>query len=261
MVPDLKKRQCQLIIAVAHMKMEEMKILAEAAPEVAIMVNGHIREAETEPQMINQTAIFISGDRGEYLGQAGLWAKGKAIKSHYKIIPLSEKLGDHPQVAQWLDRFKLRVQELSALAGRFSAQPAPGKPLGFALSPFVGEENCASCHPDQHRQWRKTCQARAFQTLAKQKKTQDPTCHPCHTTGFKEPPSLADILENVQCEACHGPRKGHPENQKKFLRVEERTCRSCHPEERSPNFNFPAYLQKLDALRLNLLLLQRRIDE
>ncbi len=246
LVEELKKQQCQVIIALAHMKIEEMKTLAQSVPEISIIVNGHIREAETEPKMINQTAILISGDRGEFLGHADLWAEGKGVKSHYKIIPLSEKVGDHPQALAWLNQFKTTVQKLSPMASRFAAQTAPGQPLGFALSSFVGEETCASCHSDQHQWWQKTGHARAFQTLAKNKRTLDFTCLPCHTTGFEEAASPADILENVQCESCHGPRKGHPDSgNNQPGKVSEKHCLPCHNPAKSPKFDYAAYLAKI----------------
>ena len=98
---------------------------------------------------------------------------------------------------------------------------------------FVGPGKCKICHVKQHRSWRKTHMAKAFDSLKPNEKaeakvkgnldprkdyTKDATCLKCHTTGYGEKggyaiPDLANEksvkaskkLEGVSCESCHGP--------------------------------------------------------
>jgi len=95
---------------------------------------------------------------------------------------------------------------------------------------FVGANACKKCHLKQHKSWKETSMAKAFETLkpgAKEKEkaqagldatkdyTQDEKCAKCHTTGYGEPggypklgaPAEAEAKaarEGVQCESCHG---------------------------------------------------------
>jgi Cytochrome c554 and c-prime len=102
---------------------------------------------------------------------------------------------------------------------------------------YVGSGVCRKCHGDQHKDWKKTKMAKAFDLLkpgerAEEKKaagldpktdyTKDVTCLPCHVTGWGKPggyaippegktpkarkaQKAAKAMQGVQCEACHGP--------------------------------------------------------
>jgi hypothetical protein len=73
----------------------------------------------------------------------------------------------------------------------------------------------------------------------------------CHSIGFREPGGFAEVarasrldssgaaidMRNVQCEACHGPRLGHP--QKPGIGIHRpamNDCMRCHDPERDPGF-------------------------
>lgn len=111
-------------------------------------------------------------------------------------------------------------------------------------SPFAGDGKCKECHSDLHDNWSKTRHARAMFTLDKTNQGFDPECVACHVTGAnarngftnkKETPELV----NVQCEACHGPGLKHCESPTSdYGAVGEETCRSCHTNERTPDFDF-----------------------
>lgn len=111
-------------------------------------------------------------------------------------------------------------------------------------SPFVTADKCKDCHSDIYENWSKTKHGSAIKTLEKAHQEYDPECMTCHTTGaivrngYKnqtETPELA----NVQCEACHGPGAEHAKDPKKgYGQVGEATCRSCHTDERTPDFDF-----------------------
>ena len=52
-------------------------------------------------------------------------------------------------------------------------------------------------------------------------------------------------LGSVQCEACHGPLKGHPEDANVMVSpVTETTCTRCHDEANSPDFDLESYWRK-----------------
>ena len=84
-----------------------------------------------------------------------------------------------------------------------------------------------------------------YQILIRDKRESDHTRLPCHTTEFGEVSGFSDVLENVQCESCHGPKRGHPEEGKKGPVVSEKKCLVCHNPAKSPNFDYAPYLAKV----------------
>lgn len=123
-----------------------------------------------------------------------------------------------------------------------------------AAHDFVGAKKCGTkvCHPQQLESWMETKHAKAYDALSDEEKKK-PECVSCHVTGTSD---KGELLEGVQCEACHGAGadykslkimskkkwKADPEGQM-AMAVEaglvmptEETCTRCHHEEGNPNF-------------------------
>lgn len=252
-ITELKNSGCKIIIAVAHLEDDAQKRLAEALPDVHFIVSGHVRQFGRQPLMANHIEIIRAGTQGEYLGQMDFSVTGgkkeRMLSSNFRLIPLHEEYADQDQTAKLVKEFKMQVVAILYRKDQTAIkEPASGgelQPLAQASPSFVGADDCLSCHPQQHASWEKTGHARAFQTLVRDKRSSDHTCLPCHTTGFMERVDSGGILENVQCEACHGTRRGHPENQQKFPPVSEKQCLICHNPAKSPNFDYIPYLSKV----------------
>ena len=111
---------------------------------------------------------------------------------------------------------------------------------------------CVNCHTDEFARWSLTDHAKAWLPIVQRQQTGNPECIGCHTTGYAQPggfgePSRSNLrkYKAVQCEACHGPYRGHPDDP----RVEGRTvtmdtCLTCHDEANSPGFDWPTYLNR-----------------
>ena len=118
-------------------------------------------------------------------------------------------------------------------------------------SPFVGAINCKRCHEENYRNWLKTKHARALQTITASPKYSQEECLACHSTGYGKLGEYATVeevpfyLRGVQCEACHGQGKGHPEKGGIERKVTLGVCRNCHTKDQSPAFNYVAYLEKI----------------
>ena len=129
---------------------------------------------------------------------------------------------------------------------------------------YIGASGCKKCHFAQWKSWKKTLMANAFETLkpgqaaeAKKKHgldvqkdyTKDASCLACHTTGYGKPggyPAIsegkewnadeqkrAEILQGVQCEACHGPGSEYSVYKKKnpkYKREEIKKLGLIHPD-------------------------------
>lgn len=144
-----------------------------------------------------------------------------------------------------------------------------GKYEHISQGRFVGPLKCKECHPQQYASWKKTRMANSFEALrpgekAREKRlagldpdkdyTQDPSCLPCHTTGYGLVDGFVSIedtpqMAGVTCESCHGHGGSYaktvmdPKNPE-FKTVtareaglvyppKENVCRECH-NSRSP---------------------------
>lgn len=118
-------------------------------------------------------------------------------------------------------------------------------------TPFATSAKCQTCHSQIHEIWSSSKHAQAMATLEKTKQEFDPECIRCHTTGIavrngftnaKDTPELG----NVQCEACHGPGLAHATSPAKgYGKVTEETCRACHTDERTPDFDYATSWAKI----------------
>lgn len=158
--------------------------------------------------------------------------------------PLAQDLDGPTRVAPLLGEFKTMV--LSEAAARAAAPPPPTEP-GYATA-----ASCTTCHTTQFARWSFTDHTRAWQSLVERKATENPECLPCHTTGFGQPGGMGELttasvraFKGVQCEACHGPMRGHPDDPRvQSGPVTEQRCLVCHDEANSPDFDWASYLPR-----------------
>lgn len=140
-----------------------------------------------------------------------------------------------------------------ATLARAAATAKAATPTGYA-----GVGTCGSCHSDRLVQWVYDPHANALESLASRKSAKNPECIACHTTGFGRPGGFSGVevrdtepFKGVQCEACHGPQRGHS-SKADITRVEvnERTCRTCHDPANSPQFDYTKYLARISCSRI-----------
>jgi hypothetical protein len=149
----------------------------------------------------------------------------------------------------------------SRVAGLVATYHAEVQALARATSDdvahFRGAAACGSCHGDIVKHWKSTKHARAMVELAAAGREGDPSCLPCHTTGFFSAGGYRvgrageEGLTGVQCESCHGAAGDHPESpaRRPFKPVTETTCSVCHDALNSPKFSFGAYLREVSCRR------------
>ena len=141
-----------------------------------------------------------------------------------------------------------RDARVRAAAVAAAAPPTPMEP-GYA-----GGGACARCHSSEVARWALTDHAQAWLSLvgadrgAGPAATTDPECASCHTTGFGQKGGLGTLqgpelnhLKGVQCEACHGPMRGHPDVPMQPPAITAARCVACHDAANSPDFSFATY--------------------
>lgn len=104
---------------------------------------------------------------------------------------------------------------------------------------FKGVQSCKICHKADkiYPTWEETAHAGAFNSLPEDQRTNE-TCLECHATGVNE---KGEVLEGVQCEACHGPGSAYSpksvmEDRAKAIAAglvipDQHTCVRCHTDE------------------------------
>ncbi len=160
-------------------------------------------------------------------------------------IPLAESLDGESDIAAVVQEVKSEVEGRAELVAREVPTDAPE---GFASA-----SACVSCHRSELARWTYSDHNRAAWTsLIHRRETENVECVQCHTTGFGQPGGFGELtsanlgrFKGVQCEACHGPMAGHPDDPRVQARpVTEATCLRCHDEANSPDFDFDSYLRR-----------------
>jgi hypothetical protein len=130
-----------------------------------------------------------------------------------------------------------------------TAQQVASRPTARDEVRYVSSAPCVSCHRKQMAYWAHTPHSEAYRSLARDGREQDPECLECHSTGFGEPGGYGRVDAStlrawggVQCEMCHGPLAGHPNDANvQPTPVTEQTCLRCHDAANSPDFDYATY--------------------
>jgi len=181
-------------------------------------------------------------DHGRLLRQTA----GRDV-AFFESIPLTPDLDGDTSTAPQLSAFR------TAILGNAAKATATATRVTYATG-----SSCGACHRDRLASWAFDDHARAMESLEKRHTADNPECVGCHSTGFGRPGGFSkldeDSLESfrdVQCEACHGPMKGHDgHNSVHSQPITEATCRTCHDPANSPEFNFQAYRKRISCTRV-----------
>jgi hypothetical protein len=166
----------------------------------------------------------------------------------YTVKEIRTSLGSDKALASKLASYYRKVDEHNrvALANRLPLSAAPGQPR------YVGADVCSECHAPARAFWDKTRHAQAYATLSSQNKEFNLDCVGCHVTGYEKPggSSVTHVshLENVQCEACHGPGSLHaarPGVDPPTKHPKEDLCLSCHHPPHVEGFDATARIRDI----------------
>jgi hypothetical protein len=208
---SLESRLADVESRLAHWSEEA----APATPQVAAL------KAELDRMRAELTRL---GNAPPPLTQGSTFRYGEEL--------VRESRGTDPKVTARMTEYYRRVNNYNkrAFADRKPAPPPFGSPS------YVGMAQCSFCHGEATKFWRATQHAGAYATLSSEFKEYNLDCVSCHVTGYGRPGgstvSHVGKLENVQCEACHGPGEQHAasggDTSLITLKPAESVCKSCH---------------------------------
>jgi len=243
-VTALRNKGAQVVVLLAQLGRVGGEDLVTAVPGIDAVVLGHDVPIYENGRRIGATMASYSGEQGQHLGVItfSLAPDGHAADVTCAIASLGPEVREQPAMLKAVRAFedayneRMRLEERSASASNGDDDP---------VDHFVGEQVCARCHTTESQQWRTTAHSLAWETLQRVKKDATPECIPCHVVGFRQAggfqtSSRTPQLVNVQCENCHGMGTEHGDDWLVRHKVNEGTCRSCHNQERDPEFDFPA---------------------
>ncbi len=116
-VDALKAEGAQFIICLSHSgtnekkKLSEDEQLAQAVPEIDLIVSGHTHSTLTEPIVVGDTYIVSAGPYCENLGSITLsWTEdGAKTLTDYHLIPIDETLTDDREISLLVEQWKRQV--------------------------------------------------------------------------------------------------------------------------------------------------------
>jgi hypothetical protein len=207
--------------------------------DVIINSSGEILD---EPLSLNNTIIVTGYPKGKKLGMLTLNidTKGKMTVVKHRWQPLGNDIKEDKKVRQILNDYDSQV------AGLLKETERPRKETSY-----LGIAKCAECHQLFIDIWKKTGHANALLSIENTGKSSDPECLVCHTVGFGEDGGFYSIattpdLANVQCEVCHRSGRDHlMDFYKPMEHVTEAVCMRCHTKDKSPDFSYKDYLEKI----------------
>ena len=245
-VAALRARGASVIVLLAQLGRVGGEDLVSAVPGVDAVVLAHDVPVYEKGRRVGGTVASYAGDQGQHIGviTIQLGAGGAVGDVTCSVVPLGPEVKEQPGmlagVMAFEDAFneRMRREERSAAVADGDSDP---------VDHFVGESVCARCHTPESEQWRTTAHSLAWETLIRVKKDATPECIPCHVVGFRQPGGFETAARtphrvNVQCENCHGMGTEHGEGWLARKQVNEATCRTCHNQERDPEFDYLAKL-------------------
>jgi len=242
-------RQSDIIVLLSHTGLESARALASKFPNIDVILVGHSGGRQMESfEKVGNTIIMVTRATGKWLGKLVLdiTPEKRISGASGEYVAMGSECGEDPEMLKLVEEHDADLNRYYSSLHAAPASSAPTIPQRYEPrepEPFVSALKCRECHRSQYEAWVQTDHAKAFETLRREHKENDPACASCHMTGFatdlRIQPSMNSRFWGVQCEACHGPGVRHVRKPGKgYGVVLESTCRQCHDADRGKNFNF-----------------------
>ena len=257
-LPELRQK-ADFIVLLAFMDESQMQALAERFFEVNVIVGGKVRQATTEPVMVNRSAIVFNTDKGKNVGRLDIRRQKDEPRQYAGTMTvLEESMDKDARVTTLVEEYKeqLKARDFRPVKDDEEGLSSISAARSKTADKYVGAESCRECHEVGFQIWLASRHAHAFESLERQGHQYNPRCLKCHTVGYMASDGyvnqeLTAHLKNVSCESCHGRGDYHNKlkasqniEAKKVL-MKTPQCLDCHDKENSPYFNRDRYWEKI----------------
>ena len=243
----LTQAGCGLVVALSHQELEDSRAMAAAVPGIDIIVCGHDERVLPKGEQVGKTLLVATGETGRIMGALALAPppepQGRPRVS-LTMTELSAQVADAPAV---MDLYWQYVKEARD-------KPPPDWDLTPIPPVYDTAEACGKCHAEEYRSWSKTRHARAFESISRTGRQDDPECILCHTVGYGRKGGFESMKETpafgrVTCQACHIVAADHKDKGVKApepnIYINSRLCMSCHGVVQSPKFDYFTYKPRI----------------
>ncbi len=118
-VEQIQKEEPDLIVCLSHSgtyeepEESEDELLAQAVPEIDVIISGHTHTELNEPIKVGKTVIASCGSYTDNLGHILLQRQkdGSYALAHYRLIPLDDRIKGNPQVEKQLKQYRKLADE------------------------------------------------------------------------------------------------------------------------------------------------------
>jgi hypothetical protein len=228
---------CDLLVALSHQSIYDTRQLAAQVPGIHLIVSGHDPAILPKGQRIGDTLLVATGEVGRVLGAVSIEGvqQGKPLLVN-EMTELSARVPD----ASWV----------MDLYWKYVAESKDKPPPDWNLTPvperYETAEACLKCHPAEYKDWKATRHARAYESIKKARRQDDPECILCHTMGYGRQGGFVSMaktpgLGRVACQACHVVTSDHADRNiepEPKINIHSRLCMSCHGPVQSPDFDY-----------------------
>ena len=231
---------CDVIVALSHQSIYDTRRLAAEAPGIHVIVSGHDPAMLPKGEKVGAALLVATGEVGRILGALTAEGAGPGGPGGPRLTNEMTELSARVPDAAWvMDLYWQYVKESKD-------KPPPDWNLTPIPERFETAEACGKCHEAEYKAWKKTRHARAYESIKKARRQEDPECILCHTMGYGRPGGFVAMaktprLGRVTCQACHVVTADHKDRSIKAepkINIHSRLCMSCHGPVQSPNFDY-----------------------
>ncbi|MDD3643057.1 MAG: multiheme c-type cytochrome, partial [Candidatus Krumholzibacteria bacterium] len=192
---ELRGRGCDAVILVAHMRREHLAPLIASLDGIDLVIRGHaLRGDQASSDCADTTGhsflghgvpVLFAGDKGRAIGRAVLTpgAGGGFALTDTMLVALPKSAPQDTAVVRLLGEFRReeteRVREIS-VSEFVSRDPVTGQ----LRERYLGMETCGRCHRETADDFLTSPHYRTFKRLTDAGEERNPSCLPCHTTGY-----------------------------------------------------------------------------
>ena len=106
-LPQMKEAGCDILMVVSHVGFEDDKKIAQAYPELDLIVGGHSHTELPEGHYEGSTLIVQAGTKGQFVGEVDLdfdMGSRKIVGADARLIPIDSSVEPDPEVADIVAR-------------------------------------------------------------------------------------------------------------------------------------------------------------